>query len=252
MWQSVLEQRSPEFQVPIPWDLGITPLRGQLVMVLGSPGIGKSYFALRWALAAMPSVVLSLDTDLATQATRAAGFMFGASFHEVESNPEFWGLMLEQKAQGCRMYDRVMDPRDLLDLVVAETQFWGRPPNMVVIDNLANMLPEVSYERVRGTMIGLQKVARLADTCVVVLHHTKREAGFGPLSMYSGQYGGEAESEIMLGLWKQYGEDSNFQLGVLKNRSGAHGQTFEFLFQPAQSKLEMLYMSHVESVMPDD
>src|SRR4030095_12939769 len=108
MWSSVLEQRPSEFQVPIPWDLGITPLRGQLVMVLGSPGIGKSFFALKWALMAQPSVVLSLDTDLVTQATRAAGFMFGTPYHEVQSNPEFWGLMLEQKAQGCRMYDRVM------------------------------------------------------------------------------------------------------------------------------------------------
>src|SRR3990167_5107362 len=64
-------------RVPVPWaSLSgiIHPLRGNLIIVLGAPGIGKSALELNWLLLTMqmPGLMLSLDTDLVTQGLRTA------------------------------------------------------------------------------------------------------------------------------------------------------------------------------------
>jgi hypothetical protein len=103
------------------------------------------------------------------------------------------------------MYDLTMRIQDINDLVLAETEYWGQTPGLVVVDNVANLVDEMSYEKFRSAFIGLQKVARLRGTVVVALHHVKRDSSSGRLSLHSGSYAGEQESEVVLGLWRPGG-----------------------------------------------
>lgn len=227
MWASSLRRRN-ESPVAIPWDIGITPLRGNLITVMGAPGVGKSLFGLNWCLNVPElSVLVSLDTDMPTQALRACSILTGASSTDVLQRPEAWARHLQHRMDGdygpektlrCRMYDITMTVKDVNDLVVAETEYWGQVPGLVVVDNVANMVTEMSYEAFRNAFIGLQKVARLRGTVVVALHHVKRDSSSGKLSLHSGSYAGEQESEAVLGLWRSNGEQ--MQVGVLKNRNG--------------------------------
>lgn len=187
--------------------------------------MGKSLFGLNWCLGiSEPSLLVSLDTDMPTQATRACQILAGVGSHIVTSRLEAWGQYLERRNLLCRMYDLSMTTRDLSSLVRAEEEYWGVVPGLVIVDNVSNLVRESDYNSYRTAFIGLQKVARLHGCAVVALHHVKRESSTGALSLHSGQYTGEQEAEIVLGLWRSQvsagASGVSLEVGVLKNRSG--------------------------------
>lgn len=219
MWGASLKKRN-ESPISVPWQIGISPLRGNLVTVMGAPGVGKSLFGLNWCLNVPEfSVLVSLDTDMPTQALRACSILTGVPSTVVLERPDAWAQTLEKKNLRCRMYDVTNTTKDIHDLVVAETEYWGTTPGLVVVDNVANLVTEMSYEQFRGVFIGLQKVARLRSTVVVALHHVKRDSSSGQLSLHSGSFAGEQESELVLGLWRS-DIPGGINVGILKNRNG--------------------------------
>lgn len=222
-----LRRVGQESNIPLPWSsLGsmIAPLRGQLCIVLAEPGIGKSAFSLNWAAKiTRPSLVLSLDTDLGTQAIRLASLMTQTKTEDVKHNPDVWANWLMAHAQHVRMYDLSIESRDLSRLVEAEAEYWGQVPDLVVVDNVGNLVREGSYEEHRAVFSDLHRIARRLDTFVVALHHTRRGGTRGGTpQMASGLYGGEQEAEILLGLSRGPGSPSKgiLNCSVLKNRSG--------------------------------
>ena len=130
MWGKALKRHQGS-QVTLPWDLhGVRPSRGNLVVVMGSPGVGKSLFGLNWCLGIdQPSILVSLDTDMATQAMRACSILAGVPEEQVEKRPEAWAQFLDQKNLLCRMYDLTVTPRDVQDIIEAETEYWGVTPS---------------------------------------------------------------------------------------------------------------------------
>jgi hypothetical protein len=207
----------------VPWKslAQLEPLRGSLCVVLAEPGGGKSAFALNWAARLLaPSAVLSLDTDLTTQAVRTAAILGQTPMDVVKQNPVAWSNFLKQRAAHVRMYDVNVNARETLQLVNAETEFWGEPPVITVIDNVSNLVREGGYEEYRNLFVSLHRVARMGNTFVLALHHvTRGHVGrHVPLTLASGQYSGEQEAELVLGLWSKHPDYMN--VSVLKNRLG--------------------------------
>ena len=220
MWGTALKRQTGA-QVPMPWNTGLHPMRGNLMVVMGSPGVGKSLFGLNWCLGINePSLLISLDTDMTTQATRACSILAGVPKDSVRQKPAAWAQYLDRRNLLCRMYDLSLGTHEISDLVEAETEYWGVAPGLVVVDNVSNVVRETSYEAYRTTFIGLQKVARIRGVVVVALHHVKRDSSSGPLSLHYGQYSGEQEAEMVLGLWRSPESTSLLNLGILKNRNG--------------------------------
>ncbi len=244
MWAAALRRRN-ESPVEIPWDVGITPLRGNLITVMGAPGVGKSLFGLNWCLRVPTelSVLVSLDTDMPTQALRACSILSGYPSSAILERPEAWARHLERRNLRCRMYDQTMAVKDINDLVIAETEYWGVTPGLVIVDNVSNLVTEMSYEQFRGAFIGLQKVARLRGTVVVALHHVTRSAASGPLSLHSGSFAGEQESEVVLGLWRSE-NPTLLDVGVLKNRNG--------MADPAGGLYSSLQLNHQNFRMEEE
>jgi len=191
-----------------------------LVNVLAEPGVGKSALALNWCVQAeQPTCLLSLDTDLATQAIRMASILSEVPMVKVKQDPIVWADYLDHKANYVRAYDLPLESREMFGLLEAETEYWGAPPALTIVDNIGNMVREGSFEDYRRTFADLHRLARVADTCVVVLHHVKRTTGTGKKpTMTAGLYSGEQEAEIVLGLWSDRPELLN--VSILKNRSG--------------------------------
>lgn len=220
MWQKALLRRTGAVVSP-PWSIGIEPVRGNLAVVMGNPGVGKSVFTLNWALLSpYPSVVISLDTDVHTQAVRAASILTGTNQSIVREQPAAFSIFLKRRLKHCRIYDISLRTKDINDLLIAEEEYWGEPPPLVVVDNVSNIVPETSYEAYRNVFIELQKVARLRDTFIIACHHIRRGTSTVKsqrLSLHSGQYAGEQEAEMVLGLWRS---QQGIEVGVLKNRNG--------------------------------
>lgn len=217
------------FRVDVPWQAlnKLQPLRGNLIDVLGAPGVGKSAFALNWALkVATPSAIISLDTDLTTQAVRAAAILSDNTTDAIKETLPKWGSFLDKAAYKVRAYDLGYSPREILDVISAESEFWGDSPSLVIVDNISNLVQDGGYEEYRKVFLDLHRVARTANTCVVVCHHIGRDSArrttgsvkVPPISLWSGQYSGEQESEIVLGLWN--GGDDKLNVSILKNRTG--------------------------------
>lgn len=175
---------------------------------------------MNWALGIKePSLLVSLDTDLTTQAIRTAAILSGKKMKQIKASPVAWSRYVERHAQRVRAYDLNVNPRELLSLVRSETEYWGEPPALTVVDNVSNLLQDGNYEEYRKLFNELHRVARMGDTFILALHHVTRGAQSGkPLTMTSGQFAGEQEAEMMLGLWAKDQESIN--VSVLKNRQG--------------------------------
>lgn len=223
-----LARDTHEYKVAVPWKgVGrmVHPLRGNLIIALGAPGVGKSAFALNWALGIEePSLLVSLDTDMATQALRAASIISGKPMDEIKKAPTKFVNRLETSPQvrKVRAYDIGTSPRDVLGMIRAEEEFWGKSPALTVVDNISNLVREGGYEDYRRLFVELHRVARAGDTCILALHHVGRQDAkgtqtSGKLTLWSGQYSGEQEAEIVLGLTSH---DNTLDVSILKNRSG--------------------------------
>ena len=182
--------------------------------------MGKSALALNWALGiTSPSLLVSLDTDLTTQAIRAAAIHSGRPMTEVKTAPKAWSLYLERQAERVRAYDISVTAKDLLGMVNAETEFWGVAPELTIIDNVANLVREGDYQEYRKLFVDLHRIARAGDTFILSLHHVNRGSSPGsPLKLTDGQFSGEQEAEIVLGLWSP--AEGFLNVSILKNRSG--------------------------------
>ncbi len=209
-------------KVPVPWqNLAevIDPHAGNLIVCLGAPGSGKSAFALNWSLKLQaPTLILSLDTDITTQAVRTASLLSGTSMQRVKEAAPGWSEYVDRIANRCRMYDLLLEPKEIVNLIKAETEFWGKPPALTVVDNVSNLIKEGGYEEYRAIFTDLHRVARITGTCILALHHIKRGTSTGPLGLFAGQYSGEQEAEMVLGLWSTSAGTLN--ISVDKNRSG--------------------------------
>ncbi len=199
-------------KVPVPWqNLAevIDPHAGNLIVCLGAPGAGKSAFALNWVLkVSLPSLVLSLDTDITTQAVRTASLLSGTPMGQVKNYAPGWSEYVDRIANRCRMYDLLLEPKEIAQLVKAETEFWGKPPALTVVDNVSNLIKEGGYEEYRAIFTDLHRVARITGTCILALHHIKRGTSTGPLGLFAGQYCVEVDTPVLCAdlYWRAAGE----------------------------------------------
>jgi KaiC/GvpD/RAD55 family RecA-like ATPase len=217
-WLRALKTREPA--IPLPWDIKVEPRKGQLFILLGPPAVGKSLFALNWLLYLARngehSVLISLDTDLATQSERALSILSGFPARLTKVLPVEWFRGYTRLLERCSVYDVNVRTDEINEIVMAETDYWGEPPAVVVVDNLANIVPNVDYGAYRKCIIDLLHIARRHKSLVLVLHHVQK--GVELPTLHSGQFAGEQDAEVVLGLSRM--TDSLLRLSVLKNRNG--------------------------------
>lgn len=217
------------------------------MLVLAAGGVGKSAFALEWAVRlGRPALYVSLDTSLVEQGIRILARSTGTSVEDVveghDEDParwsETWGQRLEDIQIPLRFCDSAYTVRDLDELVQAETEWWGEAPYMVVVDNIADLQErEEGAAEIRRILAGLKKVAKDHDTLVMALHHIRKkppknskrdeedeqEEGMIPVHLSDALYEGDKHAQYVLGLWRP--DWNHMAVGVLKNRMGPASRT---------------------------
>lgn len=216
--------------VPLPWlplSLVVRPRAGYLVVILGAPGVGKSTVGIQWAYSIVdrPVLVCSLDTDLASQAIRVRAMLEDRSTasveDEIESRPEGWDRFFETVRPQVRWSHVPMSADDLDELIVAETEFLGETPALVVVDVVGDLTRKEALEDYSESFKSLHRTARRRKTVVVALHHLRRgqaASGAVKFALDEGLYSGERGAEVVLGLWQP--SPSTVIVSVLKNRMG--------------------------------
>lgn len=217
-------------QLQVPWPHladHIRPRPGNLVLVQAAPGVGKSSFALGWALRTKAkTLICSWDTDLATQADRVAAATLNIPSAAI-SYAEYPDAldMARHNHPGLRFFDLAMSVDDLPELLEAEREYLGTYPDLVVIDNVGDLVEEESAAAYQTTFLKLLRLARKTNSSFMCLHHirrkpveTEQDAASVKVRRQDGLYGGDRLAEIVLGLWQP--RPGRLRCAVLKNRTG--------------------------------
>lgn len=233
------KRKSRDAGAPIPtvWqslaDIGVHFRRSQVAMVAAAPGVGKSAFTLNLALrSGCRGIYMSADSDEFTQAIRAAAIMTGDSVNEIENAYKAgkggkYDAALRDFTRVWFDFDASPDLRHIEEEVLAYAYMYGRWPELIVLDNLANVFDEGSegFSGLENTMMFLTEMARKTEAAVVVLHHVVGEAESGDQPLKLKDIRGKITKLQTLVLGLAYTDDFLVRgrpLGVyvLKNRSG--------------------------------
>lgn len=234
--------------VPVPWPSlarHLKPRTQSLMVVVAESGAGKSAWALEWALSlATPSLYISLDTSLSDHAIRVLARNLKKQTEEIEEghddDVELWATKWEPHLTGLphqtRFCDLGLTAETIGELVVAEAEFWGEPPSLVIVDNLMNLIEKDEtageYRRILGELL---RIAKRENTLIVCLHHKRKKPAATakkdqdidemtvPVHLQDSLFKVDQEAKYVLGLWRP--EYDQMAVGILKNRMGPTWQT---------------------------
>jgi KaiC/GvpD/RAD55 family RecA-like ATPase len=218
-------------QFPIPWPLPAKIYPGFLVEVLAAPKVGKSLLALNWAVdvaeRGIPVLYHTPDTDFGSQAQRVVALVNGITQEEVTERPDYWSGWLRGTNLPIRWSTAGVDVTTFEELVLAEKEYLGEYPKLIVVDVAQDILRgQEDVGNVRRIFRTLHNIGRKCGAVVLVLHHVKRgDAADGNqyVGMADGLYGGEQIVEVIISLWRE--GEGRLAMHLAANRQGPSGQT---------------------------
>jgi hypothetical protein len=165
--------------LPLPPELngcGWKIRRGQMVMVAGVSGMGKSTFT-QWLLTRMNLHTLygSADMDPWDATVNVAAMMTGDEKATIEEAMQSGhdGYYLETLAASKLQF--FFDSTPSLDDLVAEldayVEVWDAWPDVVVVDNLINVQDSIEYGGKMNILSELHSLAHSTGITVFILHH---------------------------------------------------------------------------------
>lgn len=179
----------------IPWRnlahlLRIPP--GVLVIVLGAPGAMKSMLALSWCLELdEPTRIISLDTDPRTQASRIIARGTGIPSAKILEDRPRWAPWLREQKLKLKVGIQPTSAIEVGEVIAADTEFWGKAPVLVVVDDVSKLKMDRDYSSYDGAFLELHRAAKKHNTVVMAIHHLHRGdsgARVKPIKLSDGKY----------------------------------------------------------------
>jgi len=206
--------------------LGLKMRLGQMVLVAAAPNVGKSPFALNLAYRAqLRTLYISADTDAHTQYTRLCSMHTGIPIEDIARYPAGYERYISDLHHIQFVYESSLSQDDVDDELMAYAQVYGAWPEIIVVDNLANIDAggDDRWGGLESVCDYLHDVARKTGALIVALHHVtgEHENGDSPVPL-SGLRGKISKvPEQVLTLWRA-GDDTWPKMGVaiVKNRGG--------------------------------
>jgi hypothetical protein len=201
-------------------------------MVAAAPNVGKSMFALIYAIKAkVPTLFFSADTDTATVMMRAASHLSGHSQLLVEANLNSNRHCYDKHLSNMENIQFVFDSSPSLDDIELEVkayiELFGIPPELIIVDNLMNVVAESDNEwaGLRSIMVEFHNMARKTQACVMVLHHVSEQSEYGKTTEPPARRSIHGKVSQLPALILTLGYDpsvSVLRVAVVKNRFGPH------------------------------
>lgn len=202
--------------------------RGQLHVVAGQPGRGKTLMALWYAIkSGCETLYFSADSDEGTLVNRASAVLLNKTVDEVKKirATDEVAFLEDELFELSRRLRIQPDPHPDIDGIFEETQayieLFGRVPELIIVDNLINIAATHDNEWTgqRDNLRGLHTLARETESAVVVLHHTSEESSRatrpGPMKSLMGKPSQLPELILTVAM-----DGEEYHVAAVKNRDG--------------------------------
>lgn len=203
-------------------DRQATPSKGQLTLVVGPPGGGKSLLTGNLLIKMrVPALALLLDIDQTSAAARFGAMITGNTFLSVKEEIDSYQPYLEEGAGHIQTAFRASDAEDIQLQMRAYEQRYGLPPDVLLVDNLGNLTSgyENEWAILKALCLSLDELAREESVAVIACHHTTDLITAEP-----------AQRDKLLGKVSQYPRliysvgfnavTREYKIAVVKNSSG--------------------------------
>jgi predicted ATP-dependent serine protease len=201
-------------------------------MVAAAPNVGKSMFALVYAVKAkVPTLFFSADTDTTTVMMRAAAHASGHNQVNVEqrlsSDSHYYDDYFDKLKHIKWVFDSSPSLDDIELEVKAYVELYGQSPELIIIDNLMNVAAETDNEwaGLRAIMMELHDMARKTEACVLVLHHVSEQSEYGSPTEPPARRAIHGKVSQLPALILTLGYNPNtaeLKIAAVKNRFGPH------------------------------
>jgi hypothetical protein len=152
-------------------------------MLAGVPGAFKTALALNevvsWADQGLYTQYFSVDSDESTIVERLNGIVTGKSMQEVEAftrtNPAYFDSQLYNRLGDKVMFEYQNQSWDSMVYHVASyEQKYGAYPDVVVVDNLIDLAPDVyAFSEMQAIIKNADSLAKKIGAHVHILHHAR-------------------------------------------------------------------------------
>ena len=210
VWRSLAEQQ-------------IAFRRGEVSMVAGPPGSGKSTFALSLAVhAQVPTLYISADTHSHTMSLRLLAMITGRPQQEVEplmeADREWAAQMLKPADHIMWEFDSAPTLKDIEDAVLASRERLGQDVELIVLDNAVDVTLDGQDEwgGLRTLMRELKWWASETGAAVLVCHHTSQGVPGKPCPPSSALHGKIAQTPSLI--LTVYNQIASMGVCAVKNR----------------------------------
>lgn len=215
---------------------------GELVLLLGDTGTGKSALLQNIALSAAPIKTLFFELELpaelmferfvAIKSKQACSFIEEAYRTEMDSfGPDF----LEKAFPHLFICTESRMSLEQLETYITRSELKiGVKPKLVCLDYVQLISGQGKrYERTSDTAEGLKVIAKSTGTIIVMASQVTRSQDENPeVSLHSGKDSGALENSagLVLGAWRDPEDKTLLHLKVLKNTKGTGGIQIECNF----------------------
>ncbi len=199
--------------------------RGEVSMIAGPPGAGKSTLALSLAVhAGVPTLYISADTHSHTMSLRLLAMVTGKPQNEVEPLMEMdreWAAQMLKPADHIFWeFDSAPTLKDVEDAILATRERLGKDVELIVLDNAVDVTLDGQDEwgGLRTLMRELKWWARETGAAVVVCHHTSEGVPGNPCPPRSALHGKVAQTPSLI--LTVHGQLASMGVCAVKNRYG--------------------------------
>lgn len=225
----------PEKQVPVvPGNFpslaerGVALRSGELSVIAGPPGAGKSTMALALAVRSKsPCVYFSADTTEHTMKVRSLMMLTGMDREDAEASmaaDRVWASQVLSAGIGHIAWDTSSAPTlEHIELTLdAFREARGEDPTLVIIDNAGDVAFDSGDEfgSLRTLMRELRWFSRETGAAFCVLHHTTERVQGNPAPPQSSLHGKIAQVPALILTVVSDAEPGFIGVGVTKNRYG--------------------------------
>ena len=222
--------------IPMPFqtwrDSQISIRRGEVSMIAGPPGAGKSTAALAIAIqSGVPTLYASADSHESTMAIRSLAMSTGLPQSQIEDRmvddlPWASGLLKENVGHIRWMFDASPTLRDLEDEISVYAELQGSYPELVVVDNAVDVTHDSGdeFSSLRSLMREVKWWARETNAAFLILHHTSESYEGQPCPPRAALHGKIAQVPSLI-VTLSSSQPGLMAAAAVKNRYGKADQT---------------------------